>query len=102
MAQRTTKHKHNSQMAPRSLALAGKPISTGADFAAMMSAVMSDLIEGKLEAGVGNAVCNAGSKLLKVVEMQYRYGKKVEGQEERILSLVPMVPMNTAEPKQIQ
>lgn len=35
---------------------------------------MSDLIEGRMSPAVGNATCNAGGKLLKMVEMQYRYG----------------------------
>ena len=59
---------------PRSLAIAGKGIRTGSDFAALMSALMSDLIEGRVTPSIGNATCNAGGKLLKVVEMQYRYG----------------------------
>jgi hypothetical protein len=58
----------------RSLALASKPVRTGSDFAALMSALMSDLIEGNVSPGVGNAVCNAGGKLLKVVELQYKFG----------------------------
>lgn len=37
---------------------------------------MSDLIEGKITAAVGNAACNAGGKLLKVVEMQMKYGTR--------------------------
>lgn len=40
-----------------------------------MSALMTDLIEGKVTPGVGNAACNAGGKLLKVVEMQAKYGQ---------------------------
>lgn len=39
-----------------------------------MSALMSDLIEGSITPNVANATVNAGGKLLKVVEMQYRYG----------------------------
>lgn len=58
----------------RSLELAQKGIKTGSDFAAVMSALMSDLIAGNVSPGIGNAVCNAGGKLLKVVEMNYRYG----------------------------
>lgn len=58
----------------RSLTLGSKGIKTGSDFAAFMSALMSDLIEGNVSAGVGNAVCNAGGKLLKVVELQYKFG----------------------------
>ena len=59
---------------PRSVAIAARGVKTSTDFAELMSAVMSDLIEGRLEPGVGNATCNAGGKLLRVVELQYRYG----------------------------
>jgi len=38
-----------------------------------MSALMSDVIEGTISPNVANAAVNAGGKLLKVVEMQYRY-----------------------------
>lgn len=43
-----------------------------------MSALMSDVIEGRITTDVANAACNAGGKLLKVVEMQYRYGKQAQ------------------------
>ena len=56
------------------IALAG--VSTGEDFANLMSALMSDIIEGSISPNVANATVNAGGKLLKVVEMQYRYGAK--------------------------
>lgn len=39
---------------------------------------MSDLVDGRVNANVGNATVNAGGKLLKMVELQMRYGKKVE------------------------
>lgn len=42
----------------------------------MMSALMSDLIEGKITPQVGNATVNCGGKLLKVVELQLKYGKQ--------------------------
>lgn len=35
---------------------------------------MTDLIEGRIAPAVGNATCNAGGKLLKAVEMQFKYG----------------------------
>lgn len=62
-------------------------IKTGSDFAGYMSAVMSDLIEGRITPQIANAACNAGGKLLKVVEMQYKYGKK-SGNKARDLNLV--------------
>lgn len=59
---------------PRSLAVAKKGVRTSHDFANLMSSLMSDLIEGAVAPNVGNATCNAGGKLLKVVELQYKYG----------------------------
>ena len=58
---------------PRSFAVAEGGVHTGADFANLMSAMMSDVICGSLAPDVANAACNAGGKLLKVVEMQYKY-----------------------------
>ena len=65
---------------PRSMDIASRGVNTGGQFAMLMSALMSDLIEGRITPSVGNAVCNAGGKLLKVVEMQQRWGtQKTEG-----------------------
>lgn len=38
-----------------------------------MSAMMSDVIEGAVTPNVTNAACNAGGKLLKMVELEYKY-----------------------------
>lgn len=74
---------------PRSLAIANAGVKTGADFAGLMSAVMSDLIAGDMTPQVGNAVCNAGSKLLKIVEMQHKYGKAAsDTASDKVLKLV--------------
>jgi hypothetical protein len=40
-----------------------------------MSSLISDVLESKIAPGTCNAAVNAGGKLLKVVEMQYRYGR---------------------------
>lgn len=45
-----------------------------------MSALMSDVIDGSINPGVANAAVNAGGKLLKVTEMQHRYGRKPSGE----------------------
>jgi hypothetical protein len=42
----------------------------------MMSALMSDLISGAVTPDIGNATCNAGGKLLKVMELQHKYGSR--------------------------
>lgn len=70
----TASKKNHSTKSPRSLAIFERGIETGAQFAQAMSALMSDLISGTITPNVGNAVCNAGGKLLKVVEMQHKYG----------------------------
>lgn len=86
------------QAAPRSLPIAAKGVKTGHDFANLMSALMSDLIEGRVTPSIGNATCNAGGKLLKVVEMQYKYGVNGPGQH-KILTLAlehDLLPDSTA------
>lgn len=75
---------------PRSLALAQRGIKTGADFSQTMSALMSDLIEGAITPQVGNAVCNAGGKLLKVVEMQYKYGNTIDRTPRPDIALIDL------------
>lgn len=70
-----------------SITVTRRGIKTGHDFANLMSSVMADLIEGRMEPGVANAVCNAGGKLLKVVEMQNKYGKKPSEAQEKVLIL---------------
>lgn len=74
---------------PRSLAISEKGIATGSQFAALMSALMGDIVSGRVTPAVGNATCNAGGKLLKVVEMQYKYGTQSGNQGDRILTLAP-------------
>src|SRR5690349_19062646 len=73
----------------RSLAIANKGVQSGEDFAKLMSNVMSDLIEGRITPSVGNAVCNAGGKLLRIVELQMKYGTpNGNSKPRRVLTLV--------------
>jgi hypothetical protein len=74
--------------ATRSGELASAGVQTGEDFANLMSALMSDVIDGSISPNIANAAVNAGGKLLKVVEMQYRYGSSKE-QRETVLVLAP-------------
>lgn len=64
---------------PTSRAIAivsGGDVKSGSKFAELMSALMSDMILGAMTPDVVNATCNAGGKLLKIVEMQQKYGPK--------------------------
>lgn len=58
-----------------SLVLSKKGLRTSQDFAALFATLMTDLLSSKVTPTVGSVVCNAGGKLLKVVELQQRYGK---------------------------
>lgn len=74
---------------PSSLAIAAKGITTGQDFALLMSTLMSDLISGAVKPMIGNAVCNAGGKLLKVVEMQMKYGTPQQSGNKVLMLTAP-------------
>jgi hypothetical protein len=52
-----------------------------------MSALMSDVLDGSVSPIVANSAVNAGGKLLKVVEMQYKYGAPRHTQERPVLRL---------------
>lgn len=60
---------------PRSAKYAEAGVRTAEDFANVMSALMGDILTGRVTPQVGNATCTAGAKLLRIVEMQYKYGK---------------------------
>lgn len=75
---------------PKSIKVAGDGVNTGGQFTLLMSAVISDLLDGRITPSVGNAVCNAGGKLLKVVEMQQRWGTQKTDGAQRDLALTPL------------
>lgn len=95
MARRKKNDAGIEKSAPKSIALAERGIHTGAEFASVMSALLTDTIAGRIDPQVSNAVCNISGKLLKAVELQYKYGKVVDGQTERILALTPIAPETT-------
>lgn len=79
--------------APRSLAIAETGIGNSHQFAAFMSALMADLVSGRVAPQIGNAAANAGGKMLKVVEMQMKYGTaSPDGTAGKVLQLVPPAP----------
>jgi hypothetical protein len=71
----------------KSLVIAQAGVTTSKEFATLMSNLMSDLIEGTITPGVGNAVCNAGGKLLKIVELQQKYGRSNDASTDKTLRL---------------
>jgi hypothetical protein len=63
-----------SKPVSRSLAIADGNLRTGADFAGLISALISDVVRGSLAPPVLSATCNGVGKLLKMVELQHKYG----------------------------
>lgn len=100
MARRKKNAVASTENTPRSIELANRGFRTGAEFASLMSALLSDTIAGRVTPQVSNAACNISGKLLKVVELQFKYGKKVDGVGERLLELTPLP--GATEPRQIQ
>lgn len=74
---------------PRSLPIATAGIRTGQDFARMMSALMSDVIEGSINPSVCNSAANAGGKLLRIVELQLKYGSPAAGGVRELILCPP-------------
>ncbi len=77
--------------------LADTGISTGADFSRVMAALLADTIAGRIEPQRANASCNVAGKLIRMVELQHKYGRQVEGSRERLLELTPMVGTDASE-----
>jgi len=61
---------------PRSLSIAERGICSSKDVRDMMSSLMSDVISGSLTPEVTNAACNACGKLIKVVELEQKWGRE--------------------------
>ena len=75
---------------PRSRNISKNGIKTGEDFARLMSAMMEDVVLGKISPEVANATCNAGGKFLKVVEMQYKYANQPINNGSKTLKPPPL------------
>jgi len=81
----------NGEITPRALEITSKGIATARQYATAMSYLMDDLLAGRVSPGIGNAVCNAGGKLMKAVEMQHKYGQQgPDGQKDVSLNLLPV------------
>lgn len=87
--------------APTCVALANSGISTASDFLRMMTALLADTVTGRVQPQTANATCNVAGKIIRMVEMQHKYGRQVEGSTERLLALTPLAPEAPA-PTQVQ
>lgn len=73
---------------PNCLAISERGVRTAQDFAQLMSAMMGDVLAGRLSAGKASVATRSGCALLKVIEMQYRYGSETEQPGKRTLRLI--------------
>lgn len=89
MAKSKANNRRNSKT-PASAQLADNGITTGADFSRVMAALLADTIAGRIEPQRANASCNVAGKLIRMVELQHKYGRQVEGSRERLLELTPI------------
>ena len=86
-------HQADSQAAPEPpvpncLGISERGIRTAQDFAQFMSAMMGDVISGRLTHNKAATATRSGVALLKVIEMQYRYGSETEQPGKRTLRLI--------------
>lgn len=89
VARKATKASRSTR-APRSLSISAGGVETSRDFATLMSSLMSDIIGKRIDASAANAVCRAGGTLLRVVELQHKYGAPVVGRGQvKVLQLAP-------------
>jgi hypothetical protein len=84
----TTQELPEEQATPNCLAISERGVRTAQDFAQFMSAMMGDVISGRLSSGKASAATRSGCALLKVIEMQYRYGSETEQPGKRVLRLI--------------
>ena len=89
------KTRQSAKDTPTCVALADKGISTGADFLRMMTALMADTVMGRVQPQTANATCNVAGKIIRMVELQHKYGRQVEGSTERMLALTPIAPQTS-------
>lgn len=71
------------------MAIALKGVTDSRAYAELMSALITDLITESMSPQISNAVCNASGKLLKVVEMQYKYGSSGKPVNFPLINLAP-------------
>jgi hypothetical protein len=75
----------------RSLAIARGGLKSGFDTINMLTATITDVLEEQITTNQANVVVNAIGKVLKVVELQQKYGKP-KGDDGRDRDLVLITP----------
>lgn len=71
----------------KSLPIFDSGVKTAREMAGGMSLLMGDVLAQRVSPQIANAVCNAGGKMLKAIEMEKRYGKG-DGAGDKTLPLI--------------
>ena len=69
--------RNNRHPEAKVLSVSQKGVVSAYDFASFMSALMCDVVEGKIEPRTANAAVSVGRTLIKAVEMQHKYSRVV-------------------------
>ena len=64
----------------RSAEVARSGIKTSEDMKSLMSNLIPDILDGDVSIAAANATCNAAGKMIKMVELELRYGKEAQSQ----------------------
>jgi len=81
----------------RSLAIAKGGLRSGFDTINLLTATITDVLEEEITTNQANVVVNAVGKVLKVVELQQKFGKSKADGRDRDLVLGALSPSSTSE-----
>jgi len=91
VAKRKTSVEGPARKPASSLAIAERGVQSSSDFRDLMSALMSDVIRGSLNPMVTNAAVNAGGKLLKMVELEYKLSSDTRRRDSSLKMAGPLL-----------
>ena len=80
----------------RSVTLGQHGVTTSRHFKELMAALMSDVLSKAVDVDVANAVCNAGGKLVKMLELEFKFGSHKSASEDLTLSLTGVPAQSSA------
>lgn len=69
-----TKNVVKTTVPTASARIAADGITSSNNFGKLMSAIISDVLNNRISTDVANAACNAGGKMLKCIELRFKYG----------------------------
>ena len=71
---------------PQSLPIVRKGFKTSADFNDFIGALMGDIIEGRITPRAANATNNSASKLLRMLDLTYKYGNPAAAKRTLVIT----------------